>query len=94
MNPVMVLVNTGNWSTPVFVFMVLKAVITALIGMMGLATGFTGYFYRRCNVIERIVLIVGGIMLVDPGTITDIVGISLVLAVYIIQRLRGKATAA
>lgn len=94
MNPVMVLVNTGNWSTPVFVFMVLKAVVTALIGMMGLATGFTGYFHRRCNVIERIVLIVGGIMLVDPGTITDIVGISLVLAIYIIQRLRGKATAA
>ena len=95
MNPVLVLINTGNWTTPVFILMVIKAIITALIGMMGLATGFTGYFRTTCRPWERPVLIVSGLLLVDAGTVTDIIGIILFGTVYMFQRLRtGKVASA
>ena len=92
-SPVLVLVNQNNDPTWLFALMVAKAIITALVGMVGLATGFTGYFRTNCNVIERILLIISGIMLVDPGTVTDIVGISVIIVIYILQRLRSKKTA-
>lgn len=93
MNPVLVLVNTGNWATPLFVALVLKAILTACIGMIGIATGFTGYFRTTCHWWERVVLIIGGLLLVDAGTVTDIVGIALVLVIYITQRVKAKKVA-
>ena len=93
MNPVMVLVNTGGWSTPVFLFMVLKSIATAVIGMMGIATGVTGYFATHCNPLERILLIVSGLLLVDAGNITDIAGIAIFLAAYFMNRRHKKKAA-
>ena len=93
MNPVLVLVNTGNWTTPVFILMVAKAIITALIGMMGLATGFTGYFCTNCKLWERLVLIASGLLLVDAGTATDIAGIGMFALIFVIQKLRSKKAA-
>ncbi len=88
LNPVMVLVNVNNDPTPIFVMLVLKSIVTAVIGMMGIATGFTGYFRTNCKPWERIVLIVSGLLLVDAGGVTDVIGIALFLGIYILQRMR------
>lgn len=90
MNPVLVLVRPEGMATAMFILTVVKAIITALIGMMGLATGFTGYFKTSCKVWERIVLIASGLLLVDAGTLTDIVGIGMFLLIYFIQKKRAK----
>ena len=91
-NPILVLVNVEGYSTGIFVLMVLKSTFTAVVGMGGLATGFTGYLKTNCKLWERIILIVGGLLLVDPGTVTDITGAALMVAVYLAQRRRiGKA---
>ena len=45
LNPLLVLVNVDGHATGIFVLLVLKAVATAVIGMVGIATGFTGYFH-------------------------------------------------
>ncbi|HQK54520.1 MAG TPA: DUF3394 domain-containing protein, partial [Sedimentibacter sp.] len=87
-NPILVLVNTGNYSTPIFILMVIKSAITAIIGMGGLATGFTRYFKTNCKIWESIVLIVAGLLLVDPGTVTDITGGAMMVAIYLIQKRR------
>ena len=87
-NPILVLVNTGNYSTPIFILMVIKSAITAIIGMGGLATGFTRYFKTNCKIWESIVLIVAGLLLVDPGTVTDITGGAIMVAIYLIQKRR------
>lgn len=89
-NPMLVLVNTEGHSTGLFVMLVIKSVITAVIGMMGLATGFTGYFRTKSNIIERIILIFGGLLLVDPGTVTDLTGFGMMAFVYFMQRNREK----
>ena len=90
LNPVMVLVNTGGWATPIFILMVLKAIVTAIIGMMGIATGITGYFATNCNIIERALLIVSGLLLVDAGNLTDAAGIALFAVAFVMNRARAK----
>ena len=74
----------------VFVIMIVKAIITALIGMMGVAGGMSGYFVRECNVVERIALFIGGVLLIMPSSITDIFGVLLVVAIFAYQRYSSK----
>ena len=58
--------------------------------MMGIATGFTGYFRTHCTWWERVMLIGSGLLLVDAGGVTDILGIALFLGVYLTQYLRSR----
>lgn len=94
LNPLLVLVNVDGHPTGIFVLLVLKAVATAVIGMVGIATGFTNYFHTNCKPWERILLIVGGLLLVDPGTLGDLAGIGILVLVYIMQRARKSRAAA
>ncbi len=93
LNPVMVLVNVNSDPTPIFLLKVLVAIATAVIGMMGIATGFTGYLRRNCHMWERFVLVVSGLLMVDAGTTTDIIGIVLFAGILLLQSREKKKTA-
>jgi TRAP transporter 4TM/12TM fusion protein len=58
---------------------VLFATTTALIGMIGLSVAMIGFFVAPATWLERICFFAGGLMLIDPGIITDIIGM-LILA--------------
>lgn len=94
LNPILVLVNVDNLSTGLFILMAIKAIVTAFVGMVGLASGSTGFFKTNCKLWERILLIAGGLLLIDPGTITDLAGIGIIAAIYLLQRARAKTPAA
>ena len=83
MNPELVLVN----ATPIGL---IGALSTALIGMYAIGGGVSGYFQTKGLVWERIVLMAGGILLVDPSWITNIIGIALAGSIFMVQRLRSK----
>ncbi len=68
---------------------VLFATCTALIGMIGLGASMIGYFIVKTNIFERILFFVGGVMLVDPGSVTDLIGIGL-LAIAVFSQLANK----
>jgi hypothetical protein len=56
-----------------------------------LAAGAQGWVLRRCSVMERVALIVGGLALVYPAPASDVLGIVAVLAVLAWQKLRKPA---
>ncbi len=90
LNPAMLFVDT----TAVQVVMV---VITSLIGIFGVAAALNGYLYRPMNVLVRILFVAGGLLMMDPTTITDIIGIVLFAAAFAWQYTtakRGKGAAA
>lgn len=89
-SPELVLVMPAGMSSIVFVIMIVKAIITALIGMMGVAGGMSGYFVKECSVVERIALFIGGVLLIMPSSITDIFGVLLVVAIFAYQRYSSK----
>lgn len=53
-----------------------------------------GYLYRKINPLLRVVLVAGGLGMMVPGTITDIVGLVLVVAVVVYQRMTAKRLSA
>jgi len=69
---------------------ILSTFITATIGVVMLAAGLIGWFIRETNVIERLLLVAGAILLIKPGIYTDIMGVVLLLVVIILQKARQK----
>ena len=69
---------------------VLFTTITAIIGMTGISGAMIGQFYCKANVLERLILLAGGLCLIDPQTLTDIIGIAILAAVFALQYFRTK----
>ena len=77
-NPALILVN----STPLDVIVV---TCTTLVGLFALGAAFEGYLFVKVPVILRIVFAIGGLMLIAPETVTDIIGLVLVFGSVFIQ---------
>ena len=86
LNPVMVLVDVSG------PLQIVGIVVTSLIGIFGVSAGLAGYFLDFMNWPQRILAIVGGLMLIDPSVTTDIIGIVLVALVLVWQMATRKKT--
>ncbi|MHA6260559.1 TRAP transporter permease [Sporosarcina sp. CAU 1771] len=62
-------------------------VFTAVTGMIAIGAGMVGFWYRKCNWIERLVALATGLLLITPETSTDIIGLALFVAMLILQYL-------
>lgn len=69
---------------------VVRISITALIGIFGVAAGLEGYVFCDMKVYIRVLIVVGGLMLIMPSLITDIIGIALVIVCICAQLLFRK----
>lgn len=70
---------------------ILFATITAIIGMWGVSIAMVNFCIRKCNVIQRLMFFFGGLLLIDPGHLTDACGIGILVAAYFWQRMQNKA---
>lgn len=68
------------------------ALVTLILGMVGVAAGMAGYFFGSANVVERVLLIVGGIALVYPSLWISIVGLVVLVVIGVVQRMRKATT--
>ena len=68
----------------------LLMICTAVIGLVGIGAGFIGYLNGPVPSLMRLVSLAGGLLLVIPGTLTDVIGIALVALVYVTNRLSHK----
>lgn len=71
---------------------VLLIIATSVTGMLGVAAAVSGYFVTRASWIQRIMLFVGGLLMIDPNLKTDFVGL-LLMVIPIIMQLYGQRKA-
>lgn len=84
LSPVLVLVG----ATPLILIQMLT---TSMIGMVALGAAVTGFWTTGLRWWERLALTAGGMLLVDPNWITDLIGGALVVAIFAIQYLRNRS---
>lgn len=82
-NPAMLLIDTTA-------IQVVQIAITAFIGIFALAAALEGYCFANMNAIIRIVIAVGGLLLIHPALTTDLVGLILVFASLAFQYILSK----
>ena len=83
MNPAMLFINTT-------IPEVVMITITSIIGIFGVAAGLSGFVFRNMKWWERILCIVGGLTLLVPGSLTDLIGLVLVGAVCVLGYQAAK----
>ncbi len=84
MSPSMLMIDTT------FV-QVLTIIATSVLGMTGVAAAVSGYFVDTTKWYERIIFFAGGILMIDPNLMTDVVGLALLTVAFVIQKLRVRA---
>ena len=93
LSPSMLLVNTTALE-------VIQLTVTSIIGMYGITFGLSGLREQEkagsakvCALIQRLIAIAGGLLLIYPGTLTDIIGIAAVAGALCWYYLMRKKTA-
>lgn len=81
MSPVLLMIN----ATP---FNVLQMMVTSIIGMIGIGAAVSAFLITRAGWLERIIFFAGGLLLIDPGLTTDVIGAGLLIVGYLSQRIR------
>ena len=77
----MLFVDTGA-------FEVILICITSVIGIFGVSAALEGYCLCSMHWYERIISVIGGLLLIYPGIVTDVIGLVLVAAVVAVQLIR------
>ena len=86
-SPAMLFVNvTSVWA-------VIQIVLSALLGIFGVAAGLEGVMLRKMNLLFRLICIGGGLGLMIPGALSDLVGLVLIGGVFAIQYVQNKKEA-
>ena len=88
LNPTMLFVGVNAWYDVVLIC------ATALIGMFAVASCLEGWLLHRMSWIERLLAVAGGLLMLYPGLITDLIGLALFAVVVIAQLLTRKRGAA
>lgn len=83
LNPAMLFVDTNAWQ-------VILICITSLIGIFAVSASLQGFFLHKMAWYERILSAVGGLLLIDPGLMTDVIGLGLIAVVLTFQILTRK----
>ena len=83
LNPAMLFIDTSLWE-------VVLICITSSVGIFAVAAALEGFFLRPMPVYQRILAAVGGLLLIYPGWITDVIGLTLVASMAALQLLTKK----
>ena len=83
-SPALLFENISGW------WEVAQICVSALLGIFAIAASLNGYLYKKVHWVLRIVLAVGGLGMMIPGTLTDVAGLVLVVAVIAYQKISAK----
>ena len=86
LSPAMLLIDTNAAE-------VIMITITSLIGICGVSAALEGYLLTKMQWYQRLLSLVGGLMLIFPGTTTDVAGLTLTALVVVIQLFSRRRAA-
>ncbi|MGP5337986.1 TRAP transporter permease [Psychrobacter maritimus] len=66
------------------------AVVTSVVGVIGLSAALEGYFKGSMNSITRIILAIGALLLIYPGLITGLIGGVIILGIVLLNIKTSK----
>ena len=83
LNPAMLFIDTTAWEVALIC-------VTSLVGIFAVSAALEGYFLRNMKWYERILSVIGGLLLIYPGVVTDAIGLALVAVVVLVQVIFRK----
>jgi len=78
LNPAMLFIDTSALEVVIIS-------ITSLVGIFAVSSSLEGYLLTSMKWYQRIIALVGGLLLIYPGAVTDAIGVGLVTVVILMQ---------
>lgn len=70
---------------------IIQCMVTALMGAYLLGAGFEGFFWSwKVTKIEQLLLLAGAMLLIVPGTITDLTGIAIIVVEFVLGKTMNR----
>lgn len=69
---------------------IIPVAITAIVGVIALGATAEGFFWGPLNLLQRLLLLIGALLLIKSGLYTDILGLCLVFLVFFYQHMKSK----
>ena len=66
---------------------IIGAVLSGTVGVIALAASLEGYFLRVATWLERALFFAAAMLLIDPGIVTDVIGLCLLAIALLLQKL-------
>lgn len=95
-NPALMMIDPAGLATNATEFPfanksdILIVTISSFLGVIGVGAALEGYFKTHMNMITRVIIAAGSLLLIIPELITDIIGYSLVLSMFLINYLKSR----
>ena len=67
---------------------VVHVTVTSILGVVMIALAVENFFLTRLSILQRLLLFLGGIALMDAGWATDAVGLAIVIIVFMLQKMQ------
>ncbi|KGR79326.1 TRAP transporter permease [Ureibacillus manganicus] len=83
--PYMVVFSPELLMIDVTLLQVIWVLFTAVMGMMAIGAGVIGFWYRKINWIERLILIASGLAMIYPERISDVSGLVVFGLLFVFQ---------
>ncbi len=84
--PEILLTNVTSWITTT------QAVVTAIIGVFLLASASENYVMAPLHWYERLLALIGSLVLLYPGTLSDICGLIIFIFLYLLTKQRARVS--
>ena len=83
LNPAMLFIDTTA-------FEIVQICITSLVGIFAVSAALEGWFLCHMKWYERILSLIGGLMLIYPGLLTDAIGLGLIVIMAVMQMVESR----
>ena len=83
LNPAMLFIDTSAVEVVIIC-------ATSLIGIFAVSASLEGYFMTKMPWYQRVMSLIGGLLLIYPGEVTDIIGVCIVAIVVVMQLIARK----
>ena len=85
--PYMIVFSPALLMIDVTIWQILWVVFTAIMGMLAIGAGVIGFWYRRINWIERLILIAAGLAMIYPESLSDTIGLIVFGVMFVYQMM-------
>lgn len=83
--PYMIIFSPALLMIDVTIWQIIWVVFTAIMGMLAIGAGVIGFWYRKINWIERLVLIGAGLAMIYPESLSDTIGLIVFAVMFVFQ---------
>ena len=93
-SPIINITGAGPVLTQILIILeIILICATALLGIFGVAAALNGYLFRPMNILFRVIICAGGLSMLVPGIVSDLIGLMLVGFVFTVQFMRRETIA-